>query len=340
MKKLLLLLLIANGSANAGVEFLYSGMFSFGGSAAANSGITIDHTGEMEIEPTGSTWNGVSATDGQTRTISVMRYRFPGTITATFPSSCYKTSAASYAMAGWGVYQPSVTTSFTQSQGALYSSPGSPQSAGSYYKIEWASGGAVPQGYQFTFRGQSLTGYVYVTTGPSGIYNPVGSGSSKPTYVHSSQDIPNARPYLQVDYSQCGTIFRLGDPPLPTPPIIDPNETIACNFSIDGDINLGTVDTTTALGTQGSTKLYTQCNGSTSVTATIGKSNDRSTNIITNGGLTIPVYFDVSGGTSKTLTYAAGESLVSHNVTAKIEAADSLVPGEYSEPMIITLNYQ
>ncbi|MCS3433871.1 hypothetical protein [Klebsiella sp. BIGb0407] len=339
MKKLLLLLLIANGSANAGVEFLYSGMFSFGGSAAVNSGITIDHSGEMEIEPTGSSWRGVSENDGQTRTISTMRYRFPGTITATFPRACYKSSGASWAMAGWGVYQPSVVTSFTQSMGALYSSPGSPQSAGSYYKIEWASGGAVPEGYQFTFRGQSLAGYVYVTTGPSGIYFPDGN-RSKPTYVHSSQDIPNARPYLQVDYSGCDTIFRLGDPPLPTPPIIDPSETIACNFSIDGNINLGTVDTTTALGTQGSTKLYTQCNGNTSVTATIGKSNDRNTNIITTGGLTIPVYFSSSGTESKTVTYAADETLRSQNVTAKITASDTLIPGEYTQSMIITLNYE
>lgn len=268
-----------------------------------------------------------------------MRYRFPGTITATFPNSCYKTSGASWAMAGWGVYQPSVVTSFTQSMGALYSSPGSPQSAGSYYKLNWDTGGPVPNGYQFTFRGQNLTGYVYVTTGPAGVYRPFGS-TDKPTYVHSSQDLPNARPYLQVDYSQCGTIFRLGDPPLPTPPIIDPNETITCNFSMDGNINLGTVDTTTASGTKGSTKLYTQCNGSTSVTATIGKSTDRSTNIITKGGLTIPVYFDASGVTSKTLTYAAGQSLISHNVTAEITAANALVPGVYSESMIITLNYQ
>lgn len=339
MKKLILLLLIANGSANAGVEFLYSGMFSFGGSASVNSGIDIDHSGEMEIEPTGSTWRGVSDTDGQTRTISTMQYRFPGTITATFPSSCYKSSAGSFVMAGWGVYQPSVVTSFTQSMGALYSSPGNPVSAGSYYKIEWESGDVVPQGYQFTFRGQNLAGQVYVTTGPSGIYRPVGS-SDKPTYVHSSQDVPNARPYLQVDYSACGTIFRLGDPPLPTPPIIDPNETVTCNFSINDDINLGTVDITTALGTQGSTKLYSQCNGSASVTATIGKSTNRNSNIITKGGLTIPVYFDGYGGEPKTLTYPVGENFISHNITAKITSADTVIPGEYSESMIISINYE
>ena len=337
MKKLILLLLIAQGSAYADVEFLYSGMFSFGGSATADSRLIIEHQGQMEIESAGSTWRGVGP-DQQTRTISAMRYRFPGEITATFPKACYKTSAGSYAMVGWGAYQPSVVTSFTQSQGALYSSPGNPVSAGSYYKINWDQGTPVPEGYQFRFQGQNLTGYIYVTTGPSGIYHLEGN-SSRLSYVYSSQDVPNARPYLQVDYSQCGTIFRLGDPPLVTPPVVDPNETIACNFSVDGNINLGTVDITNAAGTQGSTRLYSQCNGAASVVAKIGKSNDRNSNIITIGGLTIPVYFD-RAGEPQSITYAVGENRISQNIIAKITGANALIPGEYTQSMVVSLDYQ
>ncbi|MBG5898545.1 hypothetical protein I5E15_18625 [Providencia stuartii] len=113
-------------------------------------------------------------------------------------------------------------------------------------------------------------------------------------------------------------------------------EDVYCNFTTDGDINLGIVDSSSASGRYASTYLYTQCTDDATVTATIQKSGGGN-NLLQMGGLNLRVIFDNS---SDTKTYSVNISQNSQIIWGQVTSVGALTPGDYSQSMVVYLNYE
>lgn len=172
--------------------------------------------------------------------------------------------------------------------------------------------------------------YLLITNGPSGYY--IYNGNK---YYAIQQGTPvYARYTMRGTYVYQGSAFESSTIIIP-PDTIDPVD-VQCDFSIDGDIDLGAVDSSSASGRYASTYLYTQCTDDATVTAKIQKSGGGD-NLLQMGGLNLRVIFDNS---SDTKTYSANTSRNSQIIWGQVTSVGTLTPGEYSQSMVVYLNYE
>jgi len=306
------------------------------GEARLVNGISITGNGAgFIIENANSPWKGVGP-DGNSYDVTTYRYSYMGVISLSIDPAFYSAvgncsfDGNVQVFVGWTVMQPGITGNVYNSAGASYFDG---FSGGVGVQSRWVG---VPNGkpeFIATFNNSSLYSFVYVSTGPQGLYTMPGG---KRVYVHNAGMTPNSVPYTDIYGLNCGAVLGVGTT-LPSEPLVPETPNLSCNFSMSGDINLGSVDKTTALGTSGSTILQSICSGDADVIATIRTTKDMS-NVIQMGGLTIPVTFDNNTGK---LTYQVRNTtaLTLTKITAQITAVASTTPGEYSEAMIVSLSY-
>ncbi|HHN8583797.1 TPA: hypothetical protein ACRR2I_004336 [Providencia rettgeri] len=134
--------------------------------------------------------------------------------------------------------------------------------------------------------------WILLTDGPSGYYTGPFSGSvrrykvgqSLPYMLYVYMDVQNGAACATSTVATAGLV-----PDFPLPPEV--GDPVVCNFSIGGDIDLGTVDSSSASGRYASTYLYTQCTDDATVTARIQKSGGGN-NQLQMGGLNMRVIFE------------------------------------------------
>lgn len=115
-------------------------------------------------------------------------------------------------------------------------------------------------------------------------------------YVFTSGNRPDAYGYMDTYGGNCGIYLAgLQNPAIDTPPIINPDPDISCNFELSNDIlDLGTVNRQSANTAMASVNIIGQCNGDATVEL---QSNPEQMDL---GGLTIQLRFDNNSGQKKT----------------------------------------
>ncbi len=179
--------------------------------------------------------------------------------------------------------------------------------------------------------------WILLTDGPSGYYTGPFSGSvrgyqvgrSLPYMLYVCMDAQDGATCATSTVATAGLV-----PDFPLPPEV--GDPVVCNFSTDGDIDLGTVDSSSASGRYASTYLYTQCTDDATVTARIQKSGGGN-NQLQMGGLNMRVIFEDG---SDTKTYSANTYQTQQIIWGQVTNAGTLTPGEYSQSMIVYLNYE
>lgn len=299
------------------------------------SGISITGNGAgFNIEDANQPWTGAGP-DGKSYPVTTYRYSYNGVISLSIDPAFYAAvgncsfTDSVQVFVGWTVMQPGITGTVYNSAGASFFDG---FSGGVGVQSRWVG---VPSGkpeFIATFNNSGLYSYVYVSTGPQGMYT---MPSGKRVYVHNAGMTPNAVPYTDIYGLTCGAVLGVGTT-LPSDPIVPITPDLSCNFAVTGNINLGSVDQSTALGTNASTTLQSICSGDADVIATIHTTKDMS-NIIEVGGLTIPVTFD---NNEDEITYKVKENITTFTqIKAQITASASPQPGEYTQSMIVTLSY-
>ncbi|EKT57306.1 hypothetical protein [Providencia sneebia] len=308
------------------------------GEARLVSGINVDgDSAGFIVQDANQEWLGTGP-DGKTYRVFTLKYSFSGQITLTVDESFYSNIGncefngegdQKQLYVGWTVMQPGISGTIYSSAGALYSS-GFSQGVG--VQSRWRG---IPVGqptFTATFNNSSQSADVYITNGPQGIYTMPGG---KMVYVHTDGERPNALPYADIYGLSCGAVLGVGES-IPTEPIEPPAPDIVCDFSTGGDIDLGVVDITSASNRYASTYLYTQCTDDATVTATIQKSGGGN-NLLQMGGLNLRVIFDNS---SDKKTYSANTSQNSQIIWGQVTSVGTLTPGDYSQSMVVYLNYE
>lgn len=344
MKKIstiIILLLSFTHAAQADVYIYITRIFNLvTGSAQLIPGINIVGQGAgFFAQDANKPWTGVGP-DGKSYKVSTLIYNYQGVVTLTIDSSFYNALGGGCSFTnggdlnqlyvGWTVMQPGVNGNIINTLGALYANG---FGAGVSAQTNWRGIDAGQPKFVATYDNSSLQAELYVSDGPRGIYTMPGG---KRVYVHRTGDSPNAVPYADIYGLNChgGGVLGVGAS-IPTDPIEPPDPDTSCTFSVSDPINLGSLDVSNALGKKGSTTLITQCTGDASVKAVIRRASGQD-NIIQLAGVTIPVTFD--NGTNQ-LTYAANQGTVTKNIYAEVTAASGLVPGEYTESMVVSLAY-
>lgn len=339
LKFFLFLLIIAPLSYGDMVQYETRVFNLVTGEATLKPGISVvgDAAGFI-VQDANDPWTG-TATNGKQYKVSTLKYSYQGTVTLTVDASFYsaiggncsflESGRTREAFVGWTVMQPGVSGVVYNSAGALYYDG---FSGGVGVQTRWRGMSAGKPEFKATFNNSGVFAYVYVSDGPQGLYKMPGG---KSVYVHTSGQVPNAVPYVDIYGLSCGAVLGVGTV-IPAEPIEPPQPDIVCDFSTSGAIDLGVLDVTTANGASGTTELYSRCTGDATVTAVI-RSADGKDNVAELGGLTIPVTF--SNGTN-TITYSANTGTNTQNIYARVSGATSLTPGEYSQSMIVYLNYE
>lgn len=343
ISKVIILLLGFTHVAQADIYVYISRIFNLvTGSAVLIPGIKVEGQGAGFItQDANKPWVGVGP-NGKNYNVSTLNYSYHGVVTLTVDASFYNSlgngcvflndnqTSNKQLYVGWTVMQPGVSGNIVNTLGALYANG---FGAGVSAQTNWRGiDGGQPQ-FNATYSNSSLSAEVYVSNGPAGIYTMPGG---KQVYVHTAGQSPNAVPYADIYGLDChgGSVLGVGVS-IPTTPIEPPDPDITCTFSVSGPINLGSMDVTNALGRKGSTVLTTQCSGDTSVKGTIRAASGKD-NIIQLAGLTIPVTF--SNGTNQ-VTYSANTGTTTQTINAEVTGASGMVPGSYSESMVIYLDY-
>lgn len=198
-----------------------------------------------------------------------------------------------------------------------------------YFALEYGRNNVT---YDVAVDAYASEGYIYASDrGPSGLYSLPGG---KQAYAYRD----NARPLVALTMR----IFTSGGTCMGTnseswlPPVDPEIPNIVCNFSTDGDIDLGILDSSSANNSYSQTYLYSQCTDDAIVTARIQKSGGGN-NLLQLGGLSLRVIFDNS---SDTKTYSVNTSRDSQIIWGQVTSVGTLTPGKYSQPMIVYLNYE
>lgn len=177
--------------------------------------------------------------------------------------------------------------------------------------------------------------WVLVVDGPTGNYTLPGGGGAYG--YRQNEPIPMA--LAATSELSKGTLAGVGASAgveliIVAPPVEIPD--VYCNFTTDGDIDLGIVDSSNANNRYSQTYLYSQCTDDAIVTAKIQKSGGGN-NLLQMGGLNLRVIFDNS---SDTKTYSANTNRDSQIIWGQVTSVGTLTPGEYSQSMIVYLNYE
>ncbi|MEY1577698.1 hypothetical protein AB7Z98_02335 [Providencia manganoxydans] len=178
--------------------------------------------------------------------------------------------------------------------------------------------------------------WILVVNGPTGNYILPGGGTAYG--YRQNEPIPVALA-AAIEASRDGKISGVGasagvELVIVAPPVEIPD--VYCNFTTDGDIDLGIVDSSNANNRYSQTYLYSQCTDDAIVTAKIQKSGGGN-NLLQMGGLNLRVIFDNS---SDTKTYSANTNRDSQIIWGQVTSVGTLTPGEYSQSMIVYLNYE
>lgn len=136
--------------------------------------------------------------------------------------------------------------------------------------------------------------------------------------------------YPQYIRSNGGVVI----PPIVLPPVVP---TVQCDTTVEGPIDLGTVDQTNAMGRTASTWLRVQCTDDATIKATVRLSGGYN-NVASLGGLTIPVTFDNNTDTSSWTVSDTAPSAT--KLTATVTNVGTTVPGEYSQSMVVNIVYE
>lgn len=339
ISRLLILLLLLSPSLYADIYLSETRVFNLvTGQARLVSGINVegDSSGFI-VQDANQPWSA-TAPDGKTYRITTLKYSYLGTITLTVDSSFYSAGGnCSFSgtggrelFVGWTVMQPGVSGIVYNSAGALFYED---FGGGVGVQTRWRGIDDGQPTFKATFNSPGTFAYVYVSDGPAGMYTMPGG---KNVYVHGAGKRPNAVPYADIYGMTCGSVLGVGTQ-MDTDPVEPTDPDTYCEFSIEGAINLGVLDAGTANGASASTQLYTTCNADSTVTATL-RGADVSDNVLTMGGLTIPVTFDEGGGNK--LTYTANTGQTAQKINANVSSVGTVEPGTYSKSVIIYLNYQ
>lgn len=185
--------------------------------------------------------------------------------------------------------------------------------------------------YNVALGADASEGYIYASdSGPSGLYSLPGG---KQVYAYRD----NAKPLVALTMRILASGQCMGTNSENWLPPVDPEmPNIVCNFSTDGDIDLGVVDSSSANNRYSQTYLYSQCTDDAVVTARI-KNSDGGNNLLQMGGLSLRVIFD---NNSDTKTYSVNTNLDSQIIWGQVTSVGTLTPGKYSQPMIVYLNYE
>ncbi|MEQ4693665.1 hypothetical protein [Providencia manganoxydans] len=178
--------------------------------------------------------------------------------------------------------------------------------------------------------------WILVVDGPTGNYTLPGGGQAYG--YRQNEPIPMAVAAI-AEASISGNVSGVGasagiELVIVAPPVEEPD--VFCNFATDGDIDLGVVDSSSANNRDSQTYLYSLCTGDATVTATIQKSGGGN-NLLQMGGLNLRVIFDNS---SDTKTYSANTSQNSQTIWGQVTSVGTLIPGDYSQSMVVYLNYE
>lgn len=340
ISKIIVLLLCFTHTAQADIYMYITRIFNLvTGEAKLIPGLNVQGLGAgFFTQDANKPWTGVGP-DGQSYKISTLIYTYHGVVSLTVDSAFYNTlgggcsftdSSSKQLYVGWTVMQPGVSGNIINSLGALYADG---FGAGVSAQTNWRGIDVGQPQFVATYDNSSIAAEIYVTNGPRGIYTMPGG---KKVYVHQTGDSPNAVPYSDIYGLSChgGGVLGVGVS-IPTTPIEPPDPDTVCNFSVTDAINLGSLDVTNAVGRKGSTTLITECTGDASVNAVIRRASGGD-NIIQSGGLTIPVTF--ANGKNE-LTYSAVKGTVTQNIYAEVKGASGLIPGQYTESMVIHLTH-
>lgn len=304
-----------------------------GGSITIDPNIEIEINGSMSYTDANMPWTGTGS-DGVRRKISTVAYSFDGEMTGKFTRPMPNCNFQAV-WVGWTVVQPGVVGVIHPTSGALYGNNYTPSAAvQTLYRVT-----GVLSDYEYQFRHQGTKGYIFVTDGPAGMYSGSGipqAGGMSSAYVFSSGDRPDAYGYMDTygGNNQCGVYLAgLVNPPIETPPIINPDPDISCNFELSYDtLDLGTVNQQTAQSATASVDVIGQCNGDSSVQL---KSTPGEMEM---GGLTINLRFD--NGQSEKKDWKLRTDITDRTpFTATVSKVGTLVTGSYEKSGIINIIY-